>query len=327
MRIFRTISLALWLLLCPLPLAAADAEVSAGGRVPGPLSLMLDAAGAVADGSGTAALPDATALYRNPAAVPFASRRAAIGYSVALLADDFSWHALTGFYRIDSLQSLVAGIRYGRQKPWTVAGTDDAARDLVPWRASPSDWTVELGYAARVSRHDAVSVTVRYIVSEQAGPLPSAGAIGFDAGWLHRTGSVGPEHRTLLQWGVRLANMGGKLDYGGTPLHQPLRISAGGLVQRTFHVVHALQLSGEAGYRPVPSGGKDSDVVAGVRYIWRETLSAGAGWRHTFQSKTDALSCGLRLSLRAWTLSAERMLAADDPVGCDAWHFSLQAAF
>ena len=327
MRTFCTICLALWPLLCPLMLSAADAKVSAGGRVPGPLSLMLDAAGAVADGSGAAALPDATALYRNPAAVPFASRRAAIGYSGALLADDFSWHALTGFYRIDSLQSLVAGVRYGRQKPWTVAGTDEVARDLAPWRASPSDWTIELGYAARVSRHDAVSVTVRYIVSELAQPLSSAGAIGFDAGWLHRTGPVGPERRTLLQWGLRLANMGGKLDYGGTPLQQPLRISVGGLVQRTFHTVHAFQVSGEAGCRPVPSDGRDTDAAAGIRYIWQETFSAGIGWRHTFQSKTDALSCGLRLSRHAWTLSAERMLAADDPVGCDAWYFSLQAAF
>ena len=328
MKLFRTIGLALWSLLCPLSLwAATDAEVSAGGRMPGPLSLMLDAAGTVADGAGVAALPDAMALYRNPASVPFASHRAAIGYSGAWLADDFSWHALTGFYRMDSLQSLVAGIRYGRQSPWTVAGTDEAARDLEPWRAAPSDWTIELGYAARVSLHDAVSVTVRYIVSEQAGPLPSAGAIGFDAGWLHRTGAVGPERRTLLQWGVRLANMGGKLDYGGTPLHQPMRISAGGLVQRTFHAVHAWQLSGEAGYRLVPSGGRDTDAVAGARYIWRETLSAGIGWRHAFQSRTDALSCGFRLSLRTWTLSAEKMLTADAPIGCEAWYCSLQAAF
>lgn len=327
MRIFRTICLALWPLLCPLPLSAADVEVSAGGRVSGPLSLMLDAAGTEAGGAGTAALPDAAALYRNPASVPFASRRAAVGYSGALLADDFSWHALTGFYRIDSLQSLVAGIRYGRQKPWTVPGTDDVARDLEPWRASPSDWTIEIGYAARVSSHDAVSVTMRYIVSELAGPLPSAGAIGFDAGWLHRTERGVPARRTLLQWGVRLANMGGKLDYGGTPLRQPLRISAGGLVQRTYPAGHALQLSGEAGYRPETSGGRDADAVAGIRYVWRETLSAGAGWRHTFRSRTDALACGVRLSLHAWTLSAEKMLVADAPVGRDAWHFSLQASF
>ena len=165
--------------------------------------------------SGVAATANAFSIYRNAAKSIFSTPKAEIGYSftpwLRELSKGSNLHGVAGYCNLNEKQGITAGFRWFNHPEtnvWDKDGNDAGT-------FTPKDWSVDVGYARKLTDDLSVGATARFIRSDMSGldKDDAANAVAFDLGLYYRRNF---ENWEQSQWavGLQASNFGTKIDYG-----------------------------------------------------------------------------------------------------------------
>lgn len=166
---------------------------------------------------GIATSPDANSTFFNLAKTPFATSNSAISATYTpwlkdLGLNDVYLASLAGYYKLDELSAVSAGVRYFSLG--NIQFTDFAGNELGSYK--PREFSFEAGYSRKLSDKLGLGVTLKYINSSLA--KGSVGGNSYKAGNTV-AGDISLYHNGLsdagegLTYGVVLSNLGGKISY------------------------------------------------------------------------------------------------------------------
>lgn len=175
-------------------------------------------AGALGD-AGAATSPDVNSIYWNPAKLAFVDKNTGIGINytpwLRAIAPDISLAYLSGYKRLDNLQTIGFSMRYfslGEINFTDINGNSNGT-------FNPNEFSIDGGYSRKLSDNFSVGVTLRYVYSNLAAgfdPTNQAKAgqsVAGDIGFFH-SANISSRRRTMnLSSGVSLSNMGNKMAY------------------------------------------------------------------------------------------------------------------
>lgn len=162
--------------------------------------------------------PDANSVYYNLSKTPFAKSRTSISATYTpwlkdLGLNDVYLASLAGYHQLDEEQTIAASIRYFSLG--SIQFTDFAGNDLQ--RFSPREYSIDLGYARKLSEKLSLGVALRYISSNLAGgqsingvSYKSGKAVAGDLTLFHTAQNA---DGAGLNWGIALSNLGTKISY------------------------------------------------------------------------------------------------------------------
>lgn len=280
---------------CLFALFALGAITVAGQNNAGAVQfpeLTPDVRGVGMGNSGVASSANAFSLWRNVAKSVFSSNKMEFGYSftpwMRELISGNDMHALGGYYNLDEKQGVTAGFRYFKHAKIALSGGGTF---------TPSDWSVDVGYARKLSTNWSLGATVRWIHSDLSGVDEDAvaNAVAFDLGVYYRPlASEGKK----LDWavGVQASNFGTKIDYGYGKYDLPAKVNAGGMVDYVFSDKHRLQGTLDVGCRVVPNVCWES--AAGIEYTVMNIVSVRGGYHYGEENnrmqRYGTLGCGVQ---------------------------------
>ena len=176
-------------------------------------------AGALGD-AGAATSPDCFSIHWNAAKLAFIDKKAgvAISYSPWLrtLVPDMNIAYLTGYYRVDSKQTVAASLTYNSFGE--VQFTDDFGNVINNFKAN--EFAIDGSYSRLFSENFSGGIALRFIYSNLTGGIPSNGTetkpgISFAAdlsGYYHKALELGGKSGQLAL-GLNISNIGAKLSY------------------------------------------------------------------------------------------------------------------
>lgn len=117
---------------------------------------------------GLATSPDANSPYWNIAKTPFAEKRTVVGVNytpwMREVANDMYLLGLSGYHRFDTLQALTASVRYFNLGDFQLKDMSGG----VLQTARPHEFTIDVGYARKLSEKLSIGIALRYINSNLA---------------------------------------------------------------------------------------------------------------------------------------------------------------
>jgi opacity protein-like surface antigen len=165
---------------------------------------------------GIATDADAGTLFFNQAKAPFGKQTSAIGVNYAPwmreVANDMYALHLSGYHRFDSMQAFTGSVRYFNLGDFKLKDLDGN----ILQTARPHEFSIDLGYARRLSEQFSIGVALRYINSSLASG--TYGSTQYKAGEavagdvsLYYNGQN--EQGQGLSAGLSLSNIGSKISY------------------------------------------------------------------------------------------------------------------
>ncbi|MFR7602825.1 MAG: PorV/PorQ family protein [Alistipes shahii] len=263
---------------------AAQARTTDAGIMPF-LGLETNARTAGMAGAATAVTDNPLAVYAN-AALSLIGERHAGGtlfsgpWNTAFDSANVLY-GVGGFYTPDSRNSLLAGVRYFRGP--SVGLTDE--QGFPAGTARPQDLSAEVGYGHRIGRNPALSLTVRYVRSDQGfGEKPMQG-VSFDIGAAYR-GTLRAVKGARWIVGLRLADIGPNVKASdGERYGLPTRGSLGGSLHLPFRPNHVLGIALDLGHQ---FRGGITGLAAGAEYTFSGTVSCAADTTSVRRTKAPA---------------------------------------
>lgn len=227
------------------------------------------------------------------------------------LVKDMSIAGISGFYRIDNLQTVSASFRYFSMGELKYSNEDQQ----VTGNHNPYEMALDVAYSRKLSESFSMSLGLRYGVSNVAGEVDAffeyktAHTVSFDLNAYYR------KELSLLGmnsvWGVGagILNIGGKVKYGeGRDFFLPAELKIGTNLSTVLNENNSLSLGLELGKYMVSSQGDDrnesvfsnigasfSDGAqmkeilwkAGLEYGYNDFLFVRAGYSHESEEKGD----------------------------------------
>lgn len=166
---------------------------------------------------GIAISPDANSGFWNIAKTSFATNKMQVSATYTpwladLKLNDVYMMNASGYYKLDDLQAVSAGVRYFSLG--NIQFTDANGNNLNSFR--PREFAIEGGYSRKLSNKMGLGVAVRYISSDLAGG--TVGGVSYKKG----TSVAGDVHYYYkgtnangngFDYGVTLSNLGSKISY------------------------------------------------------------------------------------------------------------------
>ena len=248
------ISFALFILLSELVFGQ---EVSQGvvGQVDGNrtittavpfLAIAPDARGSSLGFSGVATEADFNSVHWNNAKLAFVNEQfgASISYMPWLrnLTNDMYVGYLSGYWKIDDLQTIGASFRYFDRGDFDVL---DAQSNIIG-DFSPNELAFDATYSRKLTDKIGLGFTLRYVISnirdvtnpDQSGG--SEGAVSTDLGFYYRT-NFG--ERSELSFGGHISNLGPKIQYIDSKYFLPVNLRIGTAYKRDFDEINSVTIS------------------------------------------------------------------------------------
>lgn len=246
-----------------------------------------DVRGAGMGNTGVASSANAFSLWRNAAKSVFSEQKMEVAYSftpwMRELASGSNLHAVAGYYQLDDKQGLHAGFRYiGRPE------VENAGKVYTP-----KDWSIDLGYARKLTEGLSMSATARFVRSALFENV-AANAVAFDLGVFYQQvwRNNDDAHWRL---GLQASNFGTKIDYGYGKYQQPAKVNAGGGIDYVFNDNHRLQSTLEVGYRVLPGGCWEGAI--GAEYTAFKLFSVRGGYHYGEENnrmqRYGTIGCGV----------------------------------
>lgn len=259
--------------------------------------VMPDVRGVGMGNTGVASTPNAFSLYRNVAKSVFSGMRSEVGYSftpwMRKLVSGNNLHGFAGYYNLDEKQGVVAGFRWFSQAEVDLwSDTGEAAGSFTP-----KNWSVDVGYARKLTDDLSVGATVRFVRSDMSGLDKDAvaNAVAFDLGVYYRRATTDDR----LNWavGLQASNFGTHINYGHGKYDQQGKVSVGGMVDYVFSDKHRLEGTLDIGYRVLPETNLEGAV--GVEYTALNLVSLRGGYHwgeeNNRMQRYGTLGCGVNL--------------------------------
>jgi hypothetical protein len=171
--------------------------------------------------AGVALSPDGSSLHWNPAQMAFSESEFEmnLGYAPWLraLVNDMSIAYVGGYRKLNDRQAFGAALRYFSLGDITFTDvTGQAIRDF-----SPSEFSLDFGFAQKLSKTWSGGVAARYIHSNLTGGTNILGAdsrpgrsAAVDIGVFHTNDKVSYGQKDgIFNWGLSISNIGAKMSY------------------------------------------------------------------------------------------------------------------
>jgi len=170
---------------------------------------------------GLALEPDANSLFWNVGKLAFTEDPAGVSVSFSpwlrqLGVDDIYLSNLSGFYKINEIQTIGASLRYFSFGE--IQFTDFAGVDGIKYR--PNEFYLDFGYSRKLSDNIGTGLTLKYIHSDLAKGQSTGGdiikvgrAVGADIGFYYTDDISIAGTDAKLNVGVAATNIGNKISY------------------------------------------------------------------------------------------------------------------
>jgi hypothetical protein len=171
--------------------------------------------------AGVALSPDGSSLHWNPAQMAFSESEFEmnLGYAPWLraLVNDMSIAYVGGYRKLNDRQAFGAALRYFSLGDITFTDvTGQAIRDF-----SPSEFSLDFGFAQKLSKTWSAGVAARYIHSNLTGGTNILGAdsrpgrsAAVDISVFHTNNKVSYGQKDgIFNWGLSISNIGAKMSY------------------------------------------------------------------------------------------------------------------
>lgn len=253
--------------------------------------------GAMGD-AGIAVSPDANSIYHNQAKTIFITAKTGIAatYSPWMkdAADDMYLVALAGFYRFSNDQAVSASIRYFSLG--NVPLIDYEGNRLMSFK--PAEYTVELGYARKLSSKLGIGLTGRYIRSKLA--TGNINGINYKAGSAV-SADISLYYKDLpgnKGWsgGITLSNLGSRISYvegDGQADFLPASFSAGAAYTEVLNDDHSVSLALDIDKLLVPA----APINPADMKSYRETTVIKS-WLESFDNNAWQIGFGTEYSYK-----------------------------
>lgn len=227
------------------------------------------------------------------------------------LVKDMSIAGLSGFYRIDELQTVSASFRYFSMGE--LKYTNDEQQ--VTGSHNPYEMALDVAYSRKLSEVFSMSLGLRYGISNVAGDVEAyheyntAHVVSFDLNAYYRKKVSVFGKQSVWAAGAGISNIGNKVKYGeGREFFLPAELKLGTDLKTAFNKEHALSLGIEFSKYLVSSrvdernnsvfanignsfcdGAQLKEILwkAGMEYGYRDFLFARAGYSHESADKGD----------------------------------------
>ena len=224
------------------------------------LTITPDSRGSGMGDNGVATSPDVASIFYNSAKYPFMEKKAGlmVSYSPWLkgLASDMQVNYLSGFYKINNLQSFQTSLKYFYIGE--IIFTNNNGEEI--FRGKATEFAFTGGYSLKMNDYWAAALNLKFIYSNltagantgsQTHPgIAAAGDLSF---YYRKDISLGKLPSTI-SWGLTMQNMGTKIDYGSSfrPFI-PTNLKTGFALNMNFDEFNSLQLSFEMNKLMVPT--------------------------------------------------------------------------
>lgn len=290
------------------------------------LSIAPDSRGGAMGDVGVATKADINSQYWNPAKYVFAESTTglALSYTPWLrdMIDDMNLAYLVGYHQLDDMQSLSGSLRYfdlGAMQFYDNQGNAGQS-------SNPNEFSLDMGYALKLSENWAGSVSLRYILSDifsGTGSVPgstndmSAGhAFASDVAFFYTKTFFQSRKETNIAGGINISNIGSKISYDGGRVKDfiPTNLRVGGAYTTEIDKYNKLSFALDFNKLLVPTLPPDSiNKYAGLGMPDVDPIKG------IFQSFSDAPG-GLSEELQEITIS----------VGAEYWYsnqFALRTGY
>ena len=260
-------------------------------------------AGGMGD-AGVALTPDVNSQHWNPAKYVFMESDMGVGLSYSPwlrnLVDDINLAYLSGYKKIDDVQSISASLRYFSLGD--IVFTSEFGTVLNTQK--PNEFAIDLGYSRLLSEQFSGAVAIRYIRSDLTGGQPVGGveshagnSFAADVAFYFHHEFRANRKDNLWTAGINIQNIGSKISYtdGDVKDFIPTNLMLGTAYTTNLDDYNSFTFSFEANKLLVPtppkdtigggivvSGGRLSDVgtIAG---IFRSFTDAPGGFKEEMQ--------------------------------------------
>ncbi|MCC6252164.1 MAG: type IX secretion system outer membrane channel protein PorV [Bacteroidia bacterium] len=173
---------------------------------------------------GVASSPDVNSMHWNAAKYAFIEKKTgfALNYTPWLrrLVPDINFSYLSGYYKLDKNQAIAGSLRYFSLGDITF--TDVNGQTIGQFR--PNEFSVDLGYARKLSSRFSTSLALRYVYSNLTSGINVAGAntkpgqaVAADIGAYYQNNDITlGGKKTIYSFGLNISNVGSKISYSET---------------------------------------------------------------------------------------------------------------
>lgn len=253
----------------------ANAQSTSGSKVVQTavqfLSIAPDSrAGAMGD-AGVATSPDVNSLHWNPAKYAFIESESGVALSytpwLRNLVNDMNIAYLTGYTKLDEMQSLSAGLTYFSLGSINIF--DEGGNPMNP--VSPNEFAVNMAYTRMLSEVFSGSVGLRYIRSDVYSGLDdlyAGNAFSADVAFFYNKEFRRNRKKQTMSYGINISNIGNKISYdkGTTKDFIPTNLRIGGAygqeIDRYNKVCYTLDFNKLL--VPTLESGSDKETSAGI---------------------------------------------------------------
>lgn len=208
---------------------------------------------------GLASTPDASSLYWNGAKLAFAAEPGGLEINFTpwlreLVSDIYIGH-ITGFKRIDDMQSIGASFRYFHLG--SIQFTDINGADAGQY--NPKELAIDFGYARKLSKNLSTGLTIKYVNSNLArgqaqdgGQIKAANAVAADISFYYQKEL---NYKSDLRVGTAITNVGNKVSYSDNAKKDFIPVNLGLGVGYTYHLndYNKVSIMGEINKLMVPT--------------------------------------------------------------------------
>lgn len=176
--------------------------------------------GAMGD-AGVATSPDTYSQHWNSSKYAFAENKIGFGISytpwLKKLVNDMSISYLSGYYKLDKMQTIGVGLRY-----FSMGAIDFTDNDGQVWNSfNPHEFAVDLSYNRKLSDHFSLGLAPRFIYSNLTGGLSNGGgdvsqtgkSVAVDINGYYNNDIELFDYDAHWAFGFNIANIGAKMSY------------------------------------------------------------------------------------------------------------------
>lgn len=288
-----------------LPITAAQAQTAGFLDVnPDPVAMSMAGTGTVLDAN-------PYAMWNNIASTALGEQKFQIGAAYSLWQPSFSSNnvaAVAGYGRIAKFMTISAGVKYFSYPSIDIT---DATSGIVTGTFSPVGLQAGVGLGFKVLPILSLGVNVNYVHHDIGGPKKGDGVAADFGAMLDLK---------FLRVGLTAANIGSKLDYGGTSSYNlPANVKLGvGTVQN-------FGADKKHGVAVNLQGGMTFEQTAffaelGAQYVFNDLFRVGVGYHYGDQDKLvtgSYASVGAGIKILGLSLNAAYLigLSENSPVG------------
>jgi hypothetical protein len=212
---------------------------------------------------GIAISPDANAIYWNTAKLAFAETEMGVSLTytpwLAQLVDDIYLAYLSGYKKLDDLNTLGVSLRYfslGQIIFTDISGVETG-------QGRPNEFALDFGYSRKLSDNIGTGVNLKYVFSNLASGQVVNGvdiqpgmAFGADLSFYGQHDMEVGDADDLLRWGVTISNIGTKISYTRNAENRdflPTNLGLGVGFTHAFDDFNTITLAGEINKLLVPT--------------------------------------------------------------------------